>query len=524
MVQWLTLDRRGMMVAASATVGASALAGVGSARAQGGKLAKMRFAADLKVIDPAQNYVIEEHSIIYAMQRGLIRYKSGDVWGWDLDAAETIEQVDPTHVAFTLKKGIQFTNGYGEMTAEDVKFSFERMASEALQATDRQEFEQLQEVQVTDTYSGVIVTKAPIATMWTTFLPRYFCSIVSKKAWEEKGGATASLGLDVPCGSGRYVLAEYVPQQRIVLRRNEGFLGDPAPFDEIQCIIVEDDKAAELAYEAGEVDVTRVSIGSGAEYSKNPPAGTQVVVKPSTGFVWLGINVEHEPYADLRVRQAVRKALDIREIIDGAFLGMAAPSTGIIAPGLPGWRDAAIDPRDVEGAKALLAEAGLADGFKTTITCINNTEQTTAAQIIQAQLADVGIEAEVVPYEEGVYWDLGLESKGEAWKDLQLILQDWTSAADPRRATMWFVSSQAGEWNWQRWRNARYDELDAAAAVETDTEKRAAMYREMMDIQYAEAAFINITHRPWVVLVRDFIEPNSWPNGYVEPAWIGAKA
>ncbi len=520
MVQWLKLDRRGMMVATTAAVGSASF---GSAHAQDKKVARMRFGADIKVIEPAGNFVVEEQSIIYATQRGLVRYKSGDVWGWELDAAEKVEQIDPTHVAFTLKQGIQFTNGYGEMTAADVKFSFERMASEALQATDRQEFEQLQEVQVTDTYSGVIVTKAPVATMWTTFLPRYFCFIVSKKAWEEKGGATASLGIDIPCGSGPYVLAEYIPQQRITLVRNDGFAGERAPFDEIKCLIIEDDKAAELAYEAGEVDVTRVSISSGAEYVKNPPAGTEVVVKPSTGFVWLGINVQHEPYADLKVRQAIRKALDIQEIIDGAFLGMAGPSTGIIAPGLPGWRDAAVDARDVAGAKALLAEAGLADGFKTTITCVNNTEQNTAAQIIQAQLADIGVTAEVIPYEEGVYWDLGLESKGEAYKDLQLILQDWTSAADPRRATMWFVTSQVGEWNWQRWSNAEYDALDAAAAVETDTDARAEMYRKMMDIQYDDAAFINITHRPWVVLVRDTIDANPWPNGYVEPAWIEVR-
>ena len=521
MTQWLKLDRRGMMVAASATASLAAVSGV---HAQDSKIAKVRFAADIKVIEPAGNFGIEEQSVIYATQRGLIRYKSGDVWGWDLDAAETIEQTDSTHVSFTLKKGIQFTNGYGEMTAEDVKFSFERMASEALQATDRQEFEQLQEVQITDTHSGVIITKAPIATMWTTFLPRYFCFIVSKKAWEEKGGGTASLGIDIPCGSGQYVMAEYVPQQKIVLARNDAYAGALAPFDRIDCIVVEDDKAAELAYEAGEVDVTRVSISSGSEYSKNPPANTQVIVKPSTGFVWLGINVDHTPYADLKVRQAVRKALDIQEIIDGAFLGMAAPSTGIIAPGLPGWRDAPIDARDVEGAKALLAEAGLADGFETTITCINSTEQNSAAQIIQAQLADIGIKAEIAAYEEGVYWDLGLESKGETYKDLQLILQDWTSAADPRRATMWFVTSQVGEWNWQRWSNAEYDELDTAAAIETNTDARAEMYRKMMDIQYDDAAFINITHRPWVVLVRDTIEPNPWPNGYVEPAWIKAKA
>jgi peptide/nickel transport system substrate-binding protein len=521
MMDWIKVGRRPVL-AGSAGLGMAALARPKRAGAQDKKIARVRFIADIKVIEPAGNYVVDEHSIIYATQRGLIRYKAGEKWEWQLDAAESIEQVDPTHVAFTLKKGIQFTNGYGEMTAEDVKYSYERMASEALQATDRQEFEQLQEVQVSDTYSGVIVTKAPMATMFTTFLPRYFCSIVSKKAWEEKGGTTASLGNDIPCFSGQYVLKEWVPQQKVILARNDTYLGDPAPFDEVHCIIIEDDKSAELAYQAGEVDVTRVSIGSAAEFMKNPPANTQVVVRPTTGFIWVGMNVQHAPYDDVNVRQAIRKAIDVNQILDAAYFGVAGPSTGIIAPGLLGWRDAPIEPRDVDGAKALLAEAGMADGFKTKIAVLNQTEDMTAAQVIQANLAEIGIELQIDSYDGGAYWNLGLESEGEAWKDLELIYQDWTSSADPRRATMWFVSSQIGEWNWQRWSNARYDELDAAAAIETDTEKRAAMYSEMMDIQYNDAAFVNITHRPWVMLVRDTIVPNPWPNGYVEIAWMGA--
>lgn len=523
MVDWFRVPRRSVLGGAAA-LGAAAAAKPRLGVAQDKRIARVRFTADIKVIEPAGNFVIDEQSVVYATQRGLIRHGPGEKWEWVLDAAESIEQVDDTHVAFTLKKGIQFTNGYGEMTAEDVKYSYERMASEALAATDRQEFEQLQEVQIIDTYSGVIVTKAPVAAMWTTFLPRYFCSIISKKAWEEKGGTAKSLENDIPCFSGPYVMKEWVPQQKVVLAKNDLWTGDPVDFDEIHCIVIDDDKAAELAYQAGEIDVTRISIGSAAEFKKNPPANTTLVVRPTTGFIWLGMNVEHEPYQNKAVREAVRMAIDVQQIIDAAYFGVPSPSTGIIAPGLIGWRDAPIAARDVEGAKAKLAEAGLPDGFKTTIACLNATEDQTAAQIIQAQLADIGVQVEINAYEEGVYWNLGLESAGEDWKNLQLIYQDWTSAADPRRATMWFVTDQVGEWNWQRWSNKEYDALDAAAAVEMDQAKRAEDYRKMMDIMYDDAAFVNITHRPWVVLVRDTIEPNPLPNGYVEPRWIRAKA
>lgn len=523
MFDWILVPRRkvlgGLLAAGAASVARPRL-GLG----QDKKLVRIRARADISSIEPAANKVVDEQFIVYATQSGLITFKPGTKWEWQLDAASAIKQEDPTHISFTLRPGIKWTNGFGEMTAEDVKYSFERMASEKLQATDRQEFEQLVEVQVTGPLSGVIVTKTPVANIWTNVLPRYMSTIVCKKAWEEKGGSAKGLGTDIPCFSGPYKLKEWVPQQHVLLERNELWNGPPVYFDEVKYVLVADDKSAELAYLAGELDVSSISVGSAARFKAEPPPNTDVYVRPTTGFVWLGINVDHKPYDDIRVRQAIRAAIDVEQIIDAAYFGVPDASTGIIAPGLMGHREAPIPKRDVEQAKKLLADAGFPNGFKTRITTLSSTEESTASQVIQANLAEVGITAEVVPYDSGTYWDLGVESKGKDWQDLELIYQDWTSSADPRRATQWFVSSQAGEWNWQRWRNAEFDKLDAAGAIEMDPEKRAKIYSRMMDIMYDDAAFINITHRPWATLVRNAIDPQLLPNGYVYARYLKAKA
>lgn len=523
MFDWILIPRRrvlgGLLAVGAATMARPRL-GLGLDK----KLVRIRARADIASIDPAQNQGVDEQFIIYATQSNLITFKPGEKWEWQLDAASAIKQEDPTHISFKLRPGIQWTNGFGELTAEDVKYSYERMASQKLQATDRQEFEHLVEVQVTDKLSGVIVTKSPVANIWTNTLPRYMSSIVSKRAWEERGGSEKGLGTNIPCFSGPYKLKEWVPRQYLHLERNELWNGPPVYFDEVKYVLVEDDKAAELAYLTGELDISSISVGSAARFKASPPPNTDIYARPTTGFVWLGINVDHKPYDDIRVRQAVRAAIDVQQIIDAAYFGVPQPSTGIIAPGLMGHRDAPIPKRDVALAKKLLAEAGLPNGFKTRISTPNGTEDTTAAQVIQANLADVGITAEVMPYDSGTYWDLGLESKGKEWQNLELIYQDWTSSADPRRATQWFVSSQAGEWNWQRWRNEEYDKLDAAASLEMDPEKRAALYRRMMDIMYDSSAFINITHRPWVTLVHNSIDPQLLPNGYVYARYLKAKA
>ena len=249
-----------------------------------------------------------------------------------------------------------------------------------------------------------------------------------------------------------------------------------------------------------------------------------MVIRPTTGFAWIGINVEHEPFDDLRVRQAVRMAVDMDQIIEAGYFGLPPRSGGVLAPGVLGYKERALPGRDVEGAKKLLADAGFPDGFKTTLVSLNNTSVVDACQVVQAQLAEVGIEVEVQPTDSGTYWSLGIESEGDSWKDIQMVYQEWTSAPDPRRATQWFVCNQVGEWNWQRWCSDRYSELDELAGAETDLEKRGKLYEEMMDDMWDSAAFLNVTHPVRVVLVRDHIDPQMLPNGYVYFRALQAKS
>ena len=288
--------------------------------------------------------------------------------------------------------------------------------------------------------------------------------------------------------------------------------------------MIEDDNAAEVAYLAEELDIAWVSVGAGAQFKNAPPPDTDVVIRPTTGFAWIGINVEHEPFDDIRVRQALRLAVDMDQVIEAGYFGLPPRSGGVLAPGVLGHKERALPARDVEGAKKLLAEAGLPDGFKTTLVSLNNTSVVDACQVVQAQLAEVGIEVEVQPTDSGTYWSLGLESEGDSWKDVQMVYQEWTSAPDPRRATQWFVCNQVGEWNWQQWCSERYSELDELAGAETDLEKRGKLYEEMMDDMWDSAAFLNVTHPVRVVLVRDHIDPQMLPNGYIYFHTLRAKA
>ena len=130
-----------------------------------------------------------------------------------------------------------------------------------------------------------------------------------------------------------------------------------------------------------------------------------------------------------------------------------------MAPGLLGhWADAPVYQRDVEGAKKLLADAGFAGGLDLSLTLLNQSQYVTAAQVVQANLAEVGINLNLEVLDGGAFWSQG---EGEAGENLELSLQQFGGKADPSFQTQWFVSEQVGEWNWQRWRSADFDRLNS---------------------------------------------------------------
>ena len=129
-------------------------------------------------------------------------------------------------------------------------------------------------------------------------------------------------------------------------------------------------KSAELAYLAGDLDATDIAESSIPEFKEDIPASSKLVTAQTTGFTWMGMNVDHEPFGDIRVRRAIQAAIDAEEINDGAYFGAAAVGTGIIAPGLEGYWDVERPKPDLVRARQLLAEAGFPNGFDTHITVL----------------------------------------------------------------------------------------------------------------------------------------------------------
>ena len=503
----LNITRRNLLLSAASAGFASMVAPKVTWSADGAIL-KVRSYSDLQILDPAFRLSAPEGDIMRAIYAGLVTNTPGDTWGWKQVAVESIEQMDATTIAFKLRDNIGFTDGFGQMTAEDVKFSIERVADPANESPYAGDWASLKEVEVKDTLSGIIHLKEPFAPLWSSTLPTSTCSILSKKAVTEAGG---KLGTKAVAQSGPYLLKEWTPKQRTVLVRNPDWAYEPGGFEEIHILPIEDEKTAELGFEAGDIDHTWVAVSSLPRLKKDPPAGAVVAEKPSLAYVWLGMNQDAAPFDNPNIRRAVQYAIDRQAVVDAAYFGAAATSTGIIAPGLPGHREANLYNYDPDKARELLAAEG-ATNLSITLDILNKAERLTAAQVIQANLADVGINCEIKQNDSGTFWTLGSKD-GDYWDKLQLLLNRFSMEPDPSWATAWFVPEQIGVWNWERFNSQEFADLHAQGLIETDPVKRDEIYKRAQDILEESGSYIFLTHEVVGVMHRDTVSPGLKPNG-----------
>ncbi|MER8665390.1 ABC transporter substrate-binding protein [Mesorhizobium sp. M1148] len=466
-----------------------------------GKVLKARGARDIAKLDPGFYQGGPDVDVMNCIYSKLTHYKPGSEWGWELEAAEKVEQVDPTHIRFRLKKGIKFTGGHGELTARDVKFSFERVIKH--NSADKGDWGPLDHVELEDDYTGVIVLKTPFVPLWNIALPYGAGHIVSEDAVMKATKDGGDFGMKPPAFSGPYVLADWKANQYLLLTRNPDWSGPKPGFDEIRILPIADLKTAERAYQAGDIDFTSISLDSLATFKSNSLADTKVKEHPSLRFAWIGMNMDHPKLKDINVRKAIQWAINVPQILEAAYSGQADVATGIIAPGVVGHRDKALVPPegDLAKAKDFLEKAGVSD-LTLTIDCTNVSTFSTIAVIVQAQLSQIGIKVEINAQDRGSFSTVGKESEGERWKDLQLIINDYSSLPDPSYATSSFVQDQVGVWNWERFRSQRFDELYAKGLTTEDQEARAKLYYEMQDLMEDSGAYRFLTHGGNPVMYR----------------------
>lgn len=426
----------------------------------------------IKTIDPAFTVAHDEIGLARNIFSGLLKYKfnSSEVEG---DLAETWGiSPDGKTYTFNLRKGVQFHGNYGELTSEDVVFSFERILSSELGSNWKAELAGVK-AEAVDKYTVQISLQTPYPPLVHKLVGIRQGAIVSKKAVQELGNQKFA---QAPIGTGPYVFKEWLPNERVVLEANPNYFKGEPKIKRVVYKFVPDEDTARLAYRKGEADI----VGAGALYRDELLAiANTTTTKINRGsFIFMMLNTEHEILKDVRVRQAIAHSIDRKAIVDHVFNGDAQVLDSFVPKGYFGYSENvpkyAYDPAK---AKQLLAEAGHPNGFSVVHDTWDASSYKDPALVMKEQLAQVGITTDLTVTDQASW--LTHVYAGKANMTLYLPVR----SPDPDIILTQFIHSasigtpQKGGPNATKYTAG--DGLIEQARTEADPEKRKQLYEQI---------------------------------------------
>ncbi|MCC2633147.1 MAG: putative type dipeptide/oligopeptide transport system, periplasmic component [Ramlibacter sp.] len=292
---------------------------------------------------------------------------------------------DLTTYTFKLRKGVKFHNGE-PLTAQTVKFAFDRAGGEKSTNKDKRTFAALT-TRAVDDHTVVILTKE-IDPDFPFLMGQATAVIVEPKS--------ADGNMTKPVGTGPYTLENWVKGSSITLRKWPGYRNAGAvKLNRATFRFIADPAAQVAALLAGDVDAfPRVTPRSVAQFQGNNRF--QVVASGSRAKTILAINNKRKPFDDVRVRRAVNMAIDRKAVIQGAGDGYGVPIGSYYPPSAPGYVDfTTANAYNVDRAKALLREAGVTGPLDVTITLPPPPYARQGGEVIASMLSKVGINAKL---------------------------------------------------------------------------------------------------------------------------------
>lgn len=381
--------------------------------------------------------------------------------------ADSWKTIDPTTWEFSLNPKFVFHDDT-QVTAEDVKYSFERALDPAKKFPIAARTNTVKQVTVVDKTTVRFTTTAqdPILLRRVAAVP------IFPKAYAEKVG-DAEFGLK-PIGSGPFKVKEYVPQDRLVLVPFDKHPRTKPAITEAQITQIPEASARVAGLRTGELDViTQLTPDNTAAVEAANATVVPFDIGASGGCRMSG--VDDTPVKDTRVRQAINFAVDKDQIAKSVFGGLTKPEQGqVLQPGVFGYNpNVKPYPFDQAKAKQLLAEAGWVPGTKIGIEWLRTAQRDQMVQIIQSQLKEVGVEIELKPITDATL-SLGKLNGSVPREAISCGTISTTPSFDGDFALNWFWGQSTARWL----KNAAYDEAYAASRTEMDPKKREALLQQ----------------------------------------------
>lgn len=454
------------------------------------KVLRMSYYQDILTLDPPKITRAPDYPVAMNIFNGLVRYQatSAEVEP-DLAQRWTLSPDGKTYT-FYLRRGVKFQKGYGDFTARDVKFSFERVADPKLGSPFADQMKQIREIEVVDDYTVKIHLVQPYADFLPAVLAYRPGYIVSPKAVAEFGDR---FGVN-PVGTGPYMLERYTPRQEIVFAANPDFfgvyrsggrrVGGKPQISRVTMRIIPDETVQALAMSKGDLDFAVLRTPEALKLvAKDPRLG--YVATPVLGRRGFQVNTKRAPLTDVRLRRAVAHSINRKEFVETVFEGFATADDiwSEIPPGMFGHvSDVPAFEYNPERARALLVEAGANRGMRPLVMIIRGADRS-FAEAVQGYLTKVGIRMQIDEL------DAAALNARERAGDWDFLLTGPTRTA-PDQLLLPYLSTSVPDFY------GRVDDLVHAYRREVDVNKRKEILRKIQ-VQIASDV-------PYVPIARPF--------------------
>ena len=435
------------------------------------KALRVRIGADMTGLDPAKLFNIENQTISNHIYNGLVRYeyeKSGGIVPdlaekWDLSA-------DGKTYTFYLRKGVKWHKGYGELSADDVKFSYDRVLDPATASRYKGEFKLVETIEAVDPHTVRIRLKSKYPGFLNKVAGYNQGFVVSRKAMEKLGDQYATN----PIGTGPFVFDSWSPKNQVILVVNKDYFQGAPKLDRIVFRLIQEETTAEIALQRGEIDVFYALQSAEVIGRLAKVQGITVHRRTANHTINMVLNATYEPLGKPQVRRAIAHAVNLKAMREVFFNGLKGQPNWVLtssfeesAKELTEW------PYDPEKAKALLREAGYPNGFKLTVTSLTLQPYDKIAVLLADDLRKAGIDSSVQILERAAY----LAARGAGTP--HVVITAVTGPADPDQPLWNLLHSSSFPPGLNTARYKGIDELLEAAQLELDRGKRLALYRQI---------------------------------------------
>ena len=431
---------------------------------------------------------------------------SGDKLQIEPRLAESWKPLDDTTWEFKLRRGVKFHDG-SDFTAEDVKFSIERIPTVSGPNPTTIYVRRVKETKIVDPYTIRIVTDGPAPTLPNDFIRLFIVSAKAAAGLTKDNANEAFNTGKAAIGTGPYKFVSWTPKDSFVVERFDGYWGAKQTWQRVVRKDIPNDAGRVAQLRAGQVDmIVRTPAADVPTLERDP---TLQVVVGDTVYVYYvefdmrekppqisakdGSPLPSNPFRDPRVREAFDLAIDRQALAEIAMEGLGKPQSQIVTPGIFGYNEKLqVTKANVGRAKELLAQAGFPNGFKVVFHFTNDRLPGDGAvgAAVSQMLARIGIDVQAAAQPGAVLYPA--RTRG----DLSLVMAGWgTLTGEANYTYSSLVHSNApqlklGAFNWRGYVNPEMDKSLEAAAVEMDEVKRRSYLEKAGELVAADRPLI----------------------------------